>query len=109
MMYWHRRSIALTRRRALALGVAAGGLTLLPRFAAAQTHVEISGGNFQPLPIAIPKFIAGAQGDDMVSDEEIDKLIDEQIVNEEEKAVEGSLEEKTKGILDRLEKEKGSD
>jgi TolB protein len=63
MMYWHRRNIALTRRRALALGVAAGGLTLLPRFAAAQTHVEISGGNFQPLPIAISKFIGGAPAD----------------------------------------------
>ncbi|MGA2892236.1 MAG: Tol-Pal system beta propeller repeat protein TolB [Xanthobacteraceae bacterium] len=62
-MYWHRRNIALTRRRALALGVAAGGLTLLPRFAAAQTHVEISGGNFQPLPIAISKFIGGAPAD----------------------------------------------
>jgi len=53
----------MTRRRALALGAAAGGLTLLPRFAAAQTHVEISGGNFQPLPIAISKFIGGAPAD----------------------------------------------
>jgi TolB protein len=53
----------MTRRRALALGAAAGGLTLLPRYAAAQTHVEISGGNFQPLPIAIPKFVGGAPTD----------------------------------------------
>jgi hypothetical protein len=50
--------------------------------------------------------LEGATSDDLVSDEEIDKLIDEQIVSEEGKAVEGSLEEKTKDILSRLEKEK---
>jgi hypothetical protein len=50
--------------------------------------------------------LEGATNDDLVSDDEIDKLIDAQIVSEEGKAVEGSLEEKTKGILDRLEKEK---
>jgi len=50
--------------------------------------------------------LEGATSEDVVSDDEIDKLIDEQIVSEEGKAVEGSLEEKTKGILDRLEKEK---
>jgi TolB protein len=55
----------MTRRRALALGAVAGGLALAPRYAAAAPSViEIPGGNFQPLPIAIPKFIAGAQGDD---------------------------------------------
>jgi TolB protein len=54
----------MTRRRALAFGAAAGGLTLLPRYAAAVTRLDITEGNFQPLPIAIPKFIAGAQGDD---------------------------------------------
>ena len=47
-----------------------------------------------------------SQADAVVSDDEIDKLIDEQIVSEEGKAVEGSLEEKTKDILSRLEKEK---
>jgi hypothetical protein len=47
-----------------------------------------------------------AQADSEVSDDEIDKLIDDQIVSEEGKAVEGSLEEKTKDILSRLEKEK---
>ncbi|HZU98184.1 MAG TPA: hypothetical protein VFF73_15880 [Planctomycetota bacterium] len=50
--------------------------------------------------------LEGATSDDVVSDEEIEKLIDEQIVSEEGKAVEGSLEEKTKDILSRLEKEK---
>jgi TolB protein len=56
---------AITRRRALALG--AIGLTLSTRYAAAQTpqaplHVT-PGLNFQPIPIAIPKFIAGTPGD----------------------------------------------
>lgn len=50
--------------------------------------------------------VSEAQAGDVVSDDEIDKLIDEQIVSEEGKAVEGSLEEKTKDILSRLEKEK---
>ena len=50
--------------------------------------------------------LEGATSDDIVSDDEIDKLIDAQIVSEEGKAVEGSLEEKTKDILSRLEKEK---
>lgn len=50
--------------------------------------------------------LEGAQSDDLVSDDEIDKLIDAQIVSEEGKAVEGSLEEKTKDVLSRLEKEK---
>jgi TolB protein len=54
----------MTRRRALALGAVAGGLALAPRYAAAVTRLDITEGNFQPLPIAIPKFIAGAQGDD---------------------------------------------
>jgi TolB protein len=53
----------LTRRRALALGAIAGGLTLAPRRAAAVVRLDIEGGNFQPLPIAIPKFI-GAGSDD---------------------------------------------
>ena len=50
--------------------------------------------------------LENAQADDVVTDDEIDKLIDAQIVSEEGKAVEGSLEEKTKDILSRLEKEK---
>ncbi len=51
----------LTRRRALALGAA--GLMLSPRFASAQTRLQITEGNFQPIPIAIPKFIGGTPGD----------------------------------------------
>jgi hypothetical protein len=53
--------------------------------------------------------LEGAQADDLVSDEEIDKLIDEQIVTEEEKAVEGTLEKKTEDILSRLDKELNKD
>jgi TolB protein len=52
----------VTRRRALALGVAAGALTLSSRHAAA-VRVDITEGNFQPLPIAIPTFFGGAEGD----------------------------------------------
>jgi TolB protein len=51
----------LTRRRALALG--AVGLMLPSRFASAQTRLQITEGNFQPIPVAIPKFIGGTPGD----------------------------------------------
>src|SRR5215469_5358577 len=51
----------LTRRHALALGAA--GLMLPSRYAVAQTRLQITEGNFQPIPIAIPKFIAGTPGD----------------------------------------------
>src|SRR3974390_357326 len=54
----------LTRRRALALGAAAGGLVLTPRYAAAVVRLDITEGNFQPLPIAIPKFVGGESGAD---------------------------------------------
>ncbi|MGB7253856.1 MAG: Tol-Pal system protein TolB, partial [Xanthobacteraceae bacterium] len=57
-------NLILTRRRALALGALAGGLTLAPRYAAAVVRLDITQGNFQPMPIAITKFIAGGEGDD---------------------------------------------
>ncbi|HYA05943.1 MAG TPA: Tol-Pal system beta propeller repeat protein TolB [Xanthobacteraceae bacterium] len=60
----HRRSLVITRRRALTLGAAAGGLALAPRYAGAVVRLDITEGNFQPLPIAIPKFIGGGAGDD---------------------------------------------
>ncbi|MGD0024927.1 MAG: Tol-Pal system beta propeller repeat protein TolB [Xanthobacteraceae bacterium] len=53
----------VTRRRALALGALAGGLTLSARYARATIRLDITEGNFQPLPIAVPDFIAGAAGD----------------------------------------------
>ncbi len=59
-----RPHLLLTRRRALALGAVAGGLTLVSRHAAAVVRLDITGGNFQPLPIAIAKFVAGGEGDD---------------------------------------------
>ena len=53
----------LTRRGALALGAAAGGFLLSPRRARAATRLDITEGNFQPLPIAIPMFFAGSDSD----------------------------------------------
>src|ERR1700675_2180555 len=55
--------ISITRRRALVLGAIAGGLSLAPHYAAAVTRLDITEGNFQPLPIAVPKFVGGAQAD----------------------------------------------
>src|ERR1700726_3204879 len=54
---------SVTRRRALALGAAAGGLTLTARPGAGVVRLDITEGNFQPLPIAIPNFFGGAAGD----------------------------------------------
>jgi TolB protein len=55
---------SVTRRRALALGGAfSAAMTLSARYAAAQVHVDITGGNFQPMPIAIPEFIPLTAGD----------------------------------------------
>ena len=54
--------LCVTRRRALALGAAAGGLMLSARYAGA-VRIDITEGNFQPLPIAIPNFFGGADSD----------------------------------------------
>src|ERR1700730_11591070 len=54
---------SVTRRRALPLGAAAGGLTITARPAAAVVRLDITEGNFQPLPIAIPNFFGGADSD----------------------------------------------
>src|ERR1700685_388100 len=53
---------SVPRRRALALGAAAGSLTLATRRAGA-VRIDITEGNFQPLPIAIPNFFGGADSD----------------------------------------------
>ncbi len=53
-------SYLLTRRRALALGAA---MTLSARLAAAQTHLDITSGNFQPMPIAVPNFVGATVND----------------------------------------------
>jgi TolB protein len=57
-----RPDLTVTRRHALALGAAAGSLTLATRRAGA-VRIDITEGNFQPLPIAIPNFFGGADSD----------------------------------------------
>src|ERR1700729_4093269 len=54
--------LSVTRRRALALGAAAGGVTLATRRAGA-VRIHTPEGNFQPLPIAIPNFWGRADSD----------------------------------------------
>ncbi|HTZ04026.1 MAG TPA: Tol-Pal system beta propeller repeat protein TolB [Xanthobacteraceae bacterium] len=57
----------MTRRRALAVGAAAGGLLFAAPRARAVVRLDITQGNFQPMPIAISKFIGGGEGDDDVA------------------------------------------
>jgi TolB protein len=57
------RNHLLTRRQTLVLGAAAGGLMLSERISTAQVRLDIPGGNFQPMPIAIPAFFGGADSD----------------------------------------------
>jgi len=64
MTLLHIPGLSMSRRRALALGAVAGGLMLSPRYAAAVVRLDITEGNFQPLPIAIPKFVGGTPADD---------------------------------------------
>ncbi len=54
----------ITRRRLLALGAGAGALGLAwPRWARAAVRVEITSGDVQPMPIALPDFVGGTPGD----------------------------------------------
>ena len=54
----------ITRRRLLALGAGAGALGLAwPRPAPAAVRVEITSGDVQPMPIALPDFVGGTAGD----------------------------------------------
>ena len=54
----------ITRRRLLALGAGAGVLGIgWPRSAPAAVRVEITSGDVQPMPIAIPDFVGGTAGD----------------------------------------------
>lgn len=52
----------MSRRQALALGTGAG-LAMLSRNALAAVRVDITQGNVQPMPIALPNFIGGTQPD----------------------------------------------
>jgi TolB protein len=63
MTLLNKPSFIMTRRGALMVGASAGAWTMLPRYAGAQTRLDITQGNFQPLPIAIPKFIGGGDGE----------------------------------------------
>jgi len=59
----HSRTL-ITRRRLFALGAGAGALGLgWPRSAPAAVRVEITSGDVQPMPIALPDFIGGTPGD----------------------------------------------
>src|SRR5271154_4141016 len=57
----------LTRRRALLLAAAAGGVTLSARYAEAVVRLDVTEGNFQPLPIAIPDFLGGVANDNDIA------------------------------------------
>ncbi|HEY1979792.1 MAG TPA: Tol-Pal system protein TolB, partial [Xanthobacteraceae bacterium] len=53
----------MTRRGVLMAGAAASGSIMLPRYSGAQTRLDITQGNFQPMPIAIPKFVGGGDAE----------------------------------------------
>jgi TolB protein len=53
----------LTRRHVVAIGAVAAGLTLTARRAAAVLQLDVTPGNFQPMPIAIPDFLGGTPAD----------------------------------------------
>jgi TolB protein len=60
----------MTRRRALGLcaGAAAfGAAGLSPRLASAALKLQVTEGNFQPMPIALPDFVGGSPADSEVS------------------------------------------
>jgi TolB protein len=56
--------VNLSRRALLSLGAgAAAGALLMPREALAQLKIDITQGNVQPLPIALPDFVGGGAND----------------------------------------------
>jgi TolB protein len=63
MIAHDRSGFLLTRRHALALGALATGLAAIPPRAGAVVRLDITEGNFQPLPIAVPKFFAAGADD----------------------------------------------
>src|SRR5579863_9301824 len=58
-----RSNLFVTRRRALALGACSAAMSLTTRPVAAQVHIDVTSGNFRPMPIAIPDFIGGTPRD----------------------------------------------
>jgi TolB protein len=63
MIAQYRSGFLFTRRQTLAFGVLGAGLAVMPRRAGAVVRLDITEGNFQPLPIAVPKFFATGQDD----------------------------------------------
>ena len=59
----HLPDFSMTRRRVLTLGALVGGLTLSARCAGAVVRLDVTQGNFQPLPIAIADFMGGGPAD----------------------------------------------
>jgi TolB protein len=53
----------LTRRQALGAGAGAAAGLWLPNGAFAQTHLQVTPGEFKPTPIAISNFVAGTPSD----------------------------------------------
>jgi len=53
----------VSRRHLLALGALGGGLISAVRYASAVVRLDITQGNVQPLPIALPEFLGGAPAD----------------------------------------------
>jgi TolB protein len=60
-------SLGFTRRRLLALGAATSASALIASPALAQLRLRVDEGNIQPIPMAIPDFIAGTPGDTEVA------------------------------------------
>jgi TolB protein len=56
-------STLFTRRQSLMLGAGVAAAFALPRTGLAQTQLRVDSGNIQPIPIAIPNFVAGSQVD----------------------------------------------
>jgi len=64
-----RTSLLTPTRRAVSLSLGAAALAgLLPRQAAALVQLNMTGGNFQPLPIALPSFIGEGADAQVASD-----------------------------------------
>ena len=60
-------SFGFTRRRLLALGAATSASAMFTSPALAQLRLRVDEGNIQPIPMAVPDFIAGTPGDTEVA------------------------------------------
>jgi TolB protein len=55
--------MTLSRRRMLALAGASAAFATVPRQAAAVVNLDVTSGNVQPIPIALPDFLPGTPGE----------------------------------------------